>query len=79
MGLWDFVALAVVGGMLLEGYKAYTKSKERSGNSDLEEIEDRLDALEAKLGDPDLEGRVQILETIVTDSKYQLEREIESL
>ena len=77
MGLWDFVALAVVSGCLLEGYKAYTKSKHQSGN--LNKIEDRLDALEAKVGNEGLESRVRTLETIVTDSNYQLKKEIDSL
>ncbi len=75
MGFWSFVALAVVCGCALEAYRVYVKSKTaRSAN--LAELEARIAALE---GAENLEARVRTLETIVTDSKYQLDHEIGKL
>lgn len=75
MGFWSFVALAVVCGCLLEAYRTYVKSKTvRKG--DIATLEARVAALE---GDESLEERVRTLEAIVTDPKYQLDRDINRL
>lgn len=76
MDFWTFVAIAVVCGCLLEGYRVYAKSKTASGNGRLEDLETRLAAVEGHGG---LEGRVRALEAIVTDPKAQLGREIDGL
>lgn len=75
MGLWDLIAIAVVGGILLEGYKYYTRSQRR-GAPALRELEERVEALEH---DGRLEERVRALESIVTDTTFQLDREIRDL
>jgi len=67
--MWDFIAIAVVSGCLLEAYRAYTKSG-RSNNAEVEALEGRVAALET---------RTRALETIVSDSNYQLGQDIESL
>ena len=80
MGMWDLIALAVVCGCLLAGYKVYTKSKRASGDGarELERLEERIATLEKRV-EHDLESRTRTLEAIVTDSKHQLSQEIESL
>lgn len=76
MGFWTFVAIAVVCGCLLEGYRIYAKSRSASGGPRVDDLEARLAALE---GNGSLEERVRALEAIVTDPKNQLEREIAGL
>lgn len=76
MGFWTFVAIAVVCGCLLEGYRIYAKSRSASGGPRVDDLEARLAALE---GNGSLEERVRALEAIVTDPKNQLEREIDGL
>ena len=76
MGFWTFVAIAVVCGCLLEGYRIYAKSRSASGGPRVDDLEARLVALE---GNGSLEERVRALEAIVTDPKNQLEREIDGL
>lgn len=75
MGFWSFVAFCVVCGCLLEGYRAYVKSK-TARRTDLAALEARLEALE---GDGGLEKRVRTLEAIVTDPKFQLNQELKQL
>lgn len=80
MGFWTFVAIAVVCGCLLEGYRIHAKSKAKSrsasGGPRMDDIEARLAALE---GNGNIEERVRALEAIVTDPKSRLEREIDGL
>lgn len=76
MGFWTFVAVAVVCGCLLEGYRIYAKSRTASGNGRLDDLEARLAAVEGQHG---LEERVRALEAIVTDPRAQLQREIDGL
>lgn len=55
----------------------YFKSKhKRGGNTNLRE---RVERLEDLLADGSLEDRVRALETIVTDEKRRLDREIRNL
>ena len=76
MGLWGFLAVAVVFGCLLEAYRVYAKSKSRMSKADVERLEARLAGLESS---GNLEERVRALEAIVTDPKFQLDREISKL
>ena len=76
MGLWGFLAIAVIFGCLLEAYRVYAKSKYRTSKADVERLEARLAGLESS---GDLEARVRALEAIVTDPKFQLDREISRL
>ena len=76
MGLWEFLAIIVVAGMLTEVYKQHVKSKR---HAERDELIERIEALEARLGDHRLEERVRSLEAIVTDERYELERKINSL
>lgn len=76
MGFWSFLGLAVICGCLLEAYRVYAKSKSRSSRSELERLETRLASVEST---GDLEERVRALEAIVTDPKFQLDREIDKL
>ena len=80
MGMWDFIAIAVVSGCLLEAYRAYVKSKrsKRADQSTIEALEQRIAALEKHIKE-NLEARTQALETVVTDADRQLGKDIESL
>ena len=75
MGFWSFVAFAVACGCLLEGYRIYAKSKSVK-RSDTTALETRIAALEQN---NDLEERVRNLEAIITDPKFNLDREINKL
>ena len=76
MGLWGFLAVTVVVGCMLEAYRTYAKSKSRTSKADVERLEARLAAIESS---GSLEDRVRALEAIVTDPKFQLDREISNL
>lgn len=76
MDFWTFVAIAVVCGCLLEGYRVHARSRTASGSGRLDDLETRLAAVEGQGG---LEERVRALEAIVTDPKVQLGREIDGL
>lgn len=76
MGLWGFLAVAVAFFCLLEAYRVYAKSKSRTSKADVERLEARLAGLESS---GNLEERVRALEAIVTDPKFQLDREISKL
>lgn len=76
MGFWTFLAIAVVCGCAVEAYRIHAKSKTRASKADLERLEARLAGIESS---GDLEERVRALEAIVTDPKFQLDREISTL
>ena len=76
MGFWTCVGIAVICGCLLEGYRIHAKSKSRTSRADVLRLEERLAGLESS---GDLEDRVRALEAIVTDPKFQLDREISQL
>lgn len=76
MGLWGFLAVAVIFWCLLQAYRVYAKSKSRTSKADVERLEARLAGLESS---GNLEERVRALEAIVTDPKFQLDREISKL
>ena len=72
MGFWTFLALCVVCGCALEAYRAFVKSR-GVRNTEIAKLEARIAVLE------DLEERVQTLEAIATDPKTELDREIGKL
>ncbi|MDE0038439.1 MAG: hypothetical protein OXU77_12930 [Gammaproteobacteria bacterium] len=76
MGFWTFLGLAVICGCLLGGYSIHARSKSRTSKADVLRLEARLAGLESS---GNLEERVRALEAIVTDPKFQLDREISKL
>lgn len=83
MGIFDVFALAVIGYIIIEVVKAW-----KGNGSSLEDITDELlgsgfdeskkvKALNEEIAS--LKDRVATLEAIVTDEKYQLKKEIETL
>ena len=76
MGFWGFMTIAVVFGCLLGAYSIHANTRSRTSKADLERLEARLAGLESS---GDLEERVRALEAIVTDPKFQLDREISEL
>ena len=73
---WVFLLCVVVCGCLLEAFRIYAKLKSRTSKAEVERLEARLAGLESS---GDLEERVRTLEAIVTDPKFQLDREISKL
>ena len=61
---------------LSEIYRTHAKSKSRTSKADVERLEAKLAGLESS---GSLEERVRALEAIVTDPKFQLDREISKL
>ena len=76
MGFWSFLTIAVIFGCLLAAYSIYANSKSRASKAGLRRLEARLAGVESS---GDLEERVRALEAIVTDPKFQLDREISKL
>ena len=80
MDPFAFAALIVVCVFVLKVYQAYLRS--RGGSSaKVADLEERIAALEGRdrRAGANLEERVRALETIVTDSKFQLDRELDKL
>lgn len=75
MDVFTMVVLIVLIGCLSGIFSSYFKSKRRVDPK----IKERLERLEALVGDDSLEERVRALETIATDKKRNLADEIRSL
>ncbi|MBY6187610.1 hypothetical protein KUV89_13380 [Marinobacter hydrocarbonoclasticus] len=78
MSLWTFLAFFFAGAFLLDAYKTHKKSKLKAGQSN------ELDAVKAELAtlksdNQALRERVQTLEAIVTDGRYDLDEAFRKL
>ena len=75
--------VAIIGAFLVTAFTRYLKHKEHTGTAlqaQVENLETRLRAMEAELTvSKAMEQRVRVLETIVTDSRYQLEQDLKKL
>lgn len=77
MDVFTMVALIVLISCATSVLTTYFKSKHKySSDPDLRE---RVERIERLIGDGSIEERVRALETIVTDEKRQLDREIKNL
>ena len=71
MGVFEFVTVIVVVACVAGVLKDYLKNQRKAASADGQQ--DLLDELDR------LRERVEVLETIVTDEKYHLEKEIGQL
>ena len=72
MDFFTFVFLVVVVGCLVGVYSIWQdgQNKRRNNDGDVDNVSGEIDALRE---------RIQVLEEIVTDQKYQLRRELDTL
>ncbi len=71
MDVFSMVAIIVVASVAAGTYSTYLKTRQSDGD-----VSDR-EALEAELDE--LRARVEVLEKIVTDEKYELSRQLDAL
>ena len=74
MGVFEMVAIIVVAVTIGEMYKHHTKAQRAQPNTELQARVEELEDHEQEL----LE-RIQTLEEIITDDKYELDRQIKAL
>ena len=74
MSMWTAIVLITVACIAGEAYRHHTRSKNSNGGKGLQEVNDRLDHLEAEMRD-----RIETLERIVTDNKDDLKRQFDIL
>ena len=83
MERWIIPVVAIIGGLLIAAFTRYLKYKETTGQAaqgHINNLEGRIRTLEAELSaSKAIEQRVRVLESIVTDSRYQLEQELKTL
>ena len=83
MESWAIIAVvAIVFTTLGNLYRITLKHRSEAGgqaNVELAALKQRLDAIEAQLGSRAVIDRLNALEAIVTDSRYELDREIKRL
>ena len=76
------VVIAIVATTLGNMYRATLKHRSEAGGAhgdELASLRQRVDALEAQLGSRGVIDRLNALVAIVTDSRYELDREIKRL
>jgi len=75
MSMWTAIALICIAGIIGDAYRRrHDGTKARQSNERLDELSQRIDALEG-----DLRERVEVLERIVTDRREDLRREFDHL
>ena len=83
MERWIIPVVAIVGGLLIAAFTRYLRYMETTGrraHGQIENLEARIRALETELSAAKaIEPRVRVLESIVTDSRYQLEQDLKAL
>lgn len=72
MGLWEFLAIAVVAGTLAKVFESWSRSRRPGvGSKRLAELERRISLLEEQRDPEGLEARVEALETIVVSGEHR--------
>ena len=74
MSMWTAIVLITVACIAGEAFRNHTRSKNSKGGKELQDLNDRLDHLEAEMRD-----RIETLERIVTDDKGDLKRQFDYL
>ncbi|MDZ7686335.1 MAG: hypothetical protein U5O39_16165 [Gammaproteobacteria bacterium] len=73
MDVFTMVVIVVIVGCVTGVISDYLKNKHKYASKNTEELDDALDRID------DLEERIRVLEKVVTDDKYELNREIDRL
>ena len=73
MNVFEMVIVIVIIGCATGIIKEILKRRERSYSTSQEHLDDALDRID------DLEERVRVLERVVTDDRYELNRQIDDL
>ena len=79
MGPFELGAIAVVGGLLYSAYGMWVKARGNINHEKLEELEQKIAALESHQDTKQLQERVQVLEEIVTSKEFELEQKLRQL
>jgi hypothetical protein len=75
MSMWTAIALICIAGIIGDAYRRrHDGSKARQSAEQLDQLSERLDALETELRE-----RVEVLERIVTDRSEDLKRQFDHL
>lgn len=74
MSMWTAIALITIACIAGEAYRNHTRSKSRGGGKAVDDLNERLDHLEAEMRD-----RIETLERIVTDRREDLKRQFDYL
>ena len=74
MSMWTAIALITMACIAGEAFRHHTRSKNKGGGKAVDDVNERLDHLEAELRD-----RIETLERIVTDRKEDLKRQFDYL
>ncbi len=72
IGPFEVAALAIVAGIISKWFKA----KGRASQSQLKELEQRIQALEAQQAVKDLQKRIGVLEEIFVTEDFELQRKL---
>ena len=73
MDVFTMVVVIVIVGCVTGVASDYLKNKAKYGSNSDGDVDDALDRIE------DLEERIRVLEKVVTDDRYELNRQIDSL
>ena len=73
MSVFDMVVAIVVIGCITGVINNVIKRKNSGNSDDMEELMDRMDAVET------LEERVRVLEAVITDQNYELKQQFQDL
>jgi hypothetical protein len=74
MSMWSAIVIITIACIAGEVFRHHTRSKNQGGGKAVDEVNERLDHLEAELRD-----RIETLERIVTDRKEDLKRQFDYL
>ena len=79
-GFWAFLGVVLVTGIIVNGVVKIIKAAKSGGGKSglrIDDMEEQVHDMEADLADT--RKRIEVLEKIVTDQRYDLSREINNL
>lgn len=81
MGPFEIAAIAIVGGFIVKITSTWMKTRAENpgASAKIQELERRIQALEAGGGAKALESRVHVLEEIVTTDDFELQQKFRQL
>jgi hypothetical protein len=80
MGPFEIAAIAIIGGFLTKIYTERIRAnKGNFSNTKIQELEQRIQALESHQDVKALQERIHVLETIVTTNEFDLQKKFHEL